>query len=79
MVAFALGVSTIILALGYGARSVIVARQARMRAIAQKARPLMGVVFVAVGLAILFKLHHLAEIWALDNLPAWFTDLSVSI
>ena len=79
MVTFALGVSTTIVALGYGAQSVIRRRQAAMRKIANIARPLMGAVFVAVGLAILFKLHHLAEFWALENLPAWFTDISVSI
>ena len=79
MTAFALGVSTTIVALGYGAQSVIRRRQALMRHIANVARPVMGVVFVAVGLAILFKFHHLAEIWALDNLPAWLTDYSVSI
>ncbi len=79
MVAFALGVSTIILGLGYGAQSVIRKRQAWMRNLANSARPVMGAMFIAVGLAILFKLHHLAELWALDNLPAWFTELSVSI
>ncbi|MGI9391744.1 MAG: cytochrome c biogenesis CcdA family protein [Boseongicola sp.] len=79
MLTFALGVSTTILALGYGAQSVIRRRQALMRKIANVARPVMGVVFVAVGLAILFKLHHFAEFWALENLPAWLTDLSVSI
>lgn len=79
MVSFALGVSTIILALAYGAQSAIKGRQAALRRFAHVARPAMGVVFVAVGLAILFKFHHYAEIWALDNLPAWFTDLSVSI
>lgn len=79
MVAFALGVSTLILALGYGAQSALRRRQAAFRRLATVARPAMGVIFVAVGLAILFRLHHAAEIWALDHLPAWFTDLSVSI
>ena len=79
MVAFAIGVSTIILALGYGARAAILRRQAAMRAIASKARPILGGVFVATGLAILFKLHHVVEIWALDNLPPWLLDLSVSL
>lgn len=79
MVAFALGVSTIILALGYGARSVILKRQALMRRLATAARPIMGGVFVAVGLGILFKLHHVIEFWALENLPVWLMDLSVSI
>ena len=79
MITFALGVSTIILALGYGAQSVIRKRQAAMRRFATASRPVMGAVFVAVGLGILFKLHHVIEIWALDNLPVWLTELSVSI
>ena len=79
MASFALGVSTIILALSYGAQSVIRRRQNLMRRIANVSRPIMGTMFIAVGLAILFRLHHLAEIWALENLPYWLTDLSVSI
>ncbi len=79
MAAFALGVSTIIVALGYGARSAIQRRQAWMRAIALRARPILGASFVAVGLAILFKLHHSIELWALENLPPWLMDLSVSL
>lgn len=77
MVFFALGVSTIIVALGYGARSIIMRRQAWMRSVAAKSRPIMGLVFVAVGLGILFKLHHIAEAWAVQNLPAWLVDFSV--
>ncbi len=79
MVAFALGVSTIILALAYGARSALQKRQALMRRIVEKARSILGVVFVAVGLMILFRLHHVIEAWALDVLPYWLTDFSVSL
>ena len=79
MVAFALGVSTIILVLGYGARSALQRRQALMRGIAHAARPAMGVVFVAVGLALLFNLHHMVEAWLLGIMPDWLLNLSVSI
>jgi len=79
MVFFALGVSTIILALSYGARSAIQARQASLRALAEKSRPVMGVVFVVVGLMLFFQFHHVIEAWALDVLPPWLIDLSVSI
>lgn len=79
MVAFAMGVSTIILALGYGTRAAIMNRQAMMRRIASAARPIMGWVFIAVGLGILFKVHHMAEAWAVQNLPVWLIDLSVSL
>ena len=79
MVSFALGVSTIVLGLGYGAQSVIRRRQDWMRKLAGSARPAMGAIFVAVGLAIVFKLHHVVEFWALENLPPWLVDFSVSI
>ncbi len=79
MVSFALGVSTIILVLGYGAQNAIRQRLALMRRISQKSRPIMGVVFVAVGLGLLFRLHHVIEGWALDNMPSWLINLSVSI
>ncbi|MDD9717860.1 cytochrome c biogenesis CcdA family protein [Dinoroseobacter sp. PD6] len=79
MAAFALGVSTVILALGYGARAAILRRQALMRRIAQYARPVMGGVFVAVGTGLLFGVHHMAEAWAVETLPPWLIDLSVSL
>lgn len=79
MVFFALGVSTIILALGYGARSWFMRNQNLMQAIAEKSRPMLGAVFVIVGLALLFNLHHMIEAWAVEILPAWLIDLSVSL
>ncbi len=79
MTAFAMGVSTTILALGYGARAAIMRRQAAMRLIAEKSRPIMGLVFLLVGVALLFKVHHMFEAWALGVLPAWLIDFSVSI
>lgn len=79
MVAFALGVSTIILVLGYGARSALQRRQALMRRIAHAARPAMGIVFVVVGTALLFKVHHMLEAWLLGIMPDWLLNLSVSI
>lgn len=79
MAAFAVGVSTLILALGYGARGLIMRNQAMMRKIASVSRPLMGIVFVLVGLMILFKVHHMIEAWAVMNMPAWLNDLSVSL
>jgi len=79
MLFFAFGVSTIILALGYGARSVIIRRRDWMRGVAEKSKPFMGGVFILVGLSILFHLPRYAEGWAVENLPTWLVDLSVSI
>ncbi len=79
MVAFALGVSTLILALAYGAKSAIRRRQSLLRSLADRAKPVMGVTFIAVGLALWFGLNHVIEGWLIQNLPAWLIDLSVSI
>lgn len=79
MFAFAMGISTIILVLGYGARSVIMKRQAMMRKIAEKSRPVMGLVFITVGVVILTNFIRVIEGWMVQNLPAWLIDLSVTI
>jgi len=79
MVGFALGVSTLILGLAYGAQSAIQRRQNLLRSLAARAKPVMGVTFVAVGLALWFGLHHVIEGWLVQTLPAWLIDFSVSI
>ena len=79
MAAFALGVSSVILALGYGARAALHRRQALMRRIAERAKPILGWVFVAVGLMLFFNLHHWVEGALLNLLPVWLQDFSVSI
>ncbi|MFV2054316.1 cytochrome c biogenesis CcdA family protein [Aliiroseovarius sp. YM-037] len=79
MMAFALGVSTVIILLGYGARAVLVRRRDQMQRLAQRSRPILGFAFILVGAAILFRLHHIAEAWAVQNLPSWLIDFSVSI
>lgn len=79
MIGFALGVSTLILGIGYGARGLLQRNRATMMKVATAAPKIMGVVFVLVGLALLFKLHHMAEAWLLGIMPLWLLDLSVSI
>lgn len=77
MAAFAAGTATVIVALGYGAQSTLRARRDWLRAIAPRARPIMGAIFLATGLALFFDLHLMAEIWLIQTLPFWLQDLSV--
>lgn len=79
MIFFALGVSTLILAIGLGAREAIRKRANNLRAIAERSKPIMGGVFIAVGLMIMLGVHHMIEAWAVRNLPYWLQDLSVSL
>lgn len=77
MAVFALGVSSMMLALAYGTRAALARRRARLASLSSWAKPVMGGILVAVGLAILFKLHHQIEAWALNVMPIWLQDLSV--
>lgn len=77
MFAFAIGVSTLILVLAYGAQSAIRRRQVALRALAERAKPIMGVVFIIIGAALWFRVNHIIEAWLIDTLPAWLIDFSV--
>lgn len=79
MLSFALGVSTLILALAYGTRGAVGKYSARMRSLALRSRPILGVVFIAVGIFLLMEWHHIIEAWLIRVLPSWLIDLSVSV
>ncbi|MEM7300131.1 MAG: cytochrome c biogenesis CcdA family protein [Pseudomonadota bacterium] len=77
MLAFALGVSTIILLLATVSREALFKRRDALQRLSSVAKPLMGVLLVALGLFLFFGLHHTVEAWAVENLPYWLQDLSV--
>jgi cytochrome c biogenesis protein CcdA len=79
MAAFAFGIGSVMVAIGYGARAGLQGRMGTLGAFAQRARGILGVVFVFVGAAILLRWHQAAEIWLLDHLPIWLQDLSVAL
>lgn len=77
MAAFALGIGTVMVVLAYGAQNVIRARRDSLRLLAQRARPVMGAVFLLTGAALYLNLFRIAEIWLIRTLPFWLQDLSV--
>jgi cytochrome c biogenesis protein CcdA len=79
MLAFAAGSATVMLVLAYGARGAIASRRELLAKITPYARPVLGVGLLIVGIGIVFHLNRVVEIWALDHLPTWLIDLSVSI
>ncbi|MDM7932198.1 cytochrome c biogenesis CcdA family protein [Tabrizicola sp.] len=79
MVAFALGVSTLIVVLAYGARAWLRRNMARMRAFSERSKPILGATFVLIGLGLWFRVNHVIDAWMIENLPTWLVDLSVSI
>jgi len=79
MVAFALGVSSLILVLASGARTWLRRNMARMRTLATRAKPVLGVTFILIGLGLWFRINHIIDAWLIGTLPAWLVDFSVSI
>lgn len=79
MTAFAIGVSTIILVLSLGAREAIRTKANALRGLAERSKPILGVTFFAVGMMLFFNVHHMIEAWAIEVMPAWLLDLSVSL
>jgi len=76
---FALGVSTLILGLGLGAREAIRSRATALRGLAERSKPILGATFLAVGVMLLLNVHHMIEGWAIRVLPYWLQDLSVAL
>ncbi|CUH78233.1 cytochrome c biogenesis CcdA family protein [Tropicibacter naphthalenivorans] len=79
MMGFAAGVSTLVLGLAYGTRGAITRHNATLRRLAISARPILGVVFIAVGLGLLFNIHHVIEATLIGIMPGWLIDLSVAL
>lgn len=78
MLSFALGVSTVILVLGAFSREALMRNRDRMQALSQMARPIMGGLLVFIGVFLLLGLHYTIERWAIEYLPYWFQDLSIT-
>jgi cytochrome c biogenesis protein CcdA len=79
MGAFALGVSSLMLLIAYGARQWVRRNMVRMRAFAERSKPALGIAFVLIGLGLLFQVNHAIDAWMIENLPVWLVDFSVSI
>ena len=77
MVAFALGVSTIILILATASREALFRNRDRMAKLSRYAKPVTGLLLVLLGLFLFFELNHAVDRWAIDALPYWLQDLSV--
>jgi cytochrome c-type biogenesis protein len=79
MTSFALGVSTLVIGLAFGTREVVARRKTALNLLAGRAKPILGITFLCVGVAILSGLDHWLEGQLLDILPVWLQDLSVSV
>ncbi len=79
MLLFSFGVCSVLLALSYGSREVLQRRQRTLMRIMPRAKLIMGVVLLLVGISIWFHFERVIEAWLLDMMPDWLVQLSVSV
>ena len=79
MLAFGIGVSTVLMALAYGSREILNARRERLMSWMPWAKPVMGATLLVVGVSVFFHLDRMIESRLLDLMPYWLIDLSVSV
>ena len=79
MLAFGIGVSTVLMGLAYGSREILNARRERLMAWMPWAKPVMGASLLIVGVAIFFHIDRMIESRLIDLMPNWLVDLSVIV
>lgn len=79
MLAFGIGVSTVLMALAYGSREILNARRDRLMSWMPWAKPAMGVTLLVVGVSVFFHLDRMIESRLLDLMPGWLIDFSVAV
>ena len=79
MLAYALGVSTLILAIAYGAHQALQRNKAALRQFSECAKPIMGAAFLLIGAMLFFHLNRPIEAWFLGILPNGLVDFSVTL
>lgn len=77
MLFFGLGVSVVLLSLSYGTRELLTKRKNRLMKWMPWAKPIMGIVMILVGVALLMRWNHTIDQWLLNIMPVWLQDLSV--
>jgi cytochrome c biogenesis protein CcdA len=76
MVLFGLGAGTPLVLLGSLSRSAVTRWRGRLLAAGQGGKLLLGVLMLAIGVAILGGWDKRFEAWAVDVSPAWLTNLT---
>lgn len=79
MLCFALGAATVLALLAFGSKALIAERRHSLGMISRKAKPIAGVVFAAIGLAVLTGFDKRIEAYLNNAAPDWLINLTTSI
>jgi cytochrome c-type biogenesis protein len=75
MLFFGMGAVVPVLAVAYGSRHWLAAREASLARVSAIGRPLMGMLLLLVGLLTLSGIDKAIEAWLVDRMPDWLVDL----
>lgn len=75
MVSFSVGVGILIVLTSWFVRRGVGIK--KLSGIAKWSKPVLGVTFVLVGVALYFEMQQWLERWAIEHLPFWLQDISV--
>jgi sulfite exporter TauE/SafE len=76
MLAFGLGAALPLLLLGMLSRETLLRWRSRLADAGKGGKIVLGLLLIAVGLAVIGGFDKRIETAALDALPAWFTEIS---
>ena len=79
MAFFGLGAGTILALIAYGSRAAVTANRARLMNIAAAAKPVAGLVFIALGAATLTGYDKVVERAITNAMPDWLVNLTTSV
>lgn len=76
MVAFGLGISTVLLVIAFAARGALAKWRGRMMVAGGRGKAVLGILLLLVGIFILTGFDRKVEAFALDHLPDWMIEWS---
>lgn len=79
MALFGLGAATPLVALGALSREAVMRVRGRLLQAGARGKKVLGVLMLGFGVFVLSGLDKQAEIWALDALPAWLTEIGTRL
>jgi cytochrome c-type biogenesis protein len=78
MFTFSIGAALPLLLLAYSSRRAVLARETRLARVASIAKPVMGVMLLAVAALALTGTDKLVEAWMVDHMPGWLLELTTT-
>ncbi len=79
MLFFALGAATILALLAFGSKALVARRRHSLGMLSRKAKPVAGVIFSAIGIAVLAGWDKRIEAYLNNAAPDWLINLTTSV